>query len=203
MASWSLSWKGLGPVLVAGWLGIGPVHGQQTKPTDDDVDRAIRACSLGTTTDAGVEGGLDLLKHRILSGEGKVSEGEIPSVIGSGVQSDAAKVDIFDRIQKCVVARVYGATVTPSTPQSHDPNALYQYGEPVADVQGAVISQAQGMVTFQALHTAGKADPTREVEYQDWVLSCPDLPRPPPNAFVGQFSGVVAGEKCTIVRKAP
>jgi hypothetical protein len=86
---------------------------------------------------------------------------------------------------------------------ARNPNALYQYGEPVADVQGAVISQAQGIVTFQGMHTTGKADPTREVEYQDWVLLCPDLPRPPSNAFVGQFSGVVAGGRCTILRKAP
>jgi len=86
---------------------------------------------------------------------------------------------------------------------ARNPNALYQYGEAVAEVQGAVISQANGTVTFQAIRTAGKADAAREVEYQDWVLRCPDLPGPRPGTFVGQFSGVVAGATCTIVGKMP
>jgi hypothetical protein len=91
---------------------------------------------------------------------------------------------------------------SPTVPPPRNPNALYQYGEAVAEVQGAVISQANGTVTFQAIHTAGKADPSREVEYQDWVLRCPDLAAPRPGVF-GQFSGVVAGATCTIVRKIP
>lgn len=84
---------------------------------------------------------------------------------------------------------------------ARNPNALYQYGEPVAEVQGAVISQANGIVTFQALHTSGKADKAREVEYQDWVLRCPQLPAPAPNVVVGQFIGMVAGATCDIIRK--
>jgi hypothetical protein len=106
---WCLLWQGVLAALLAGWLGVGPARTQQAKPTDEDVDRAIRVCSLGTKTDAQVEGGLNLLKKRILSGEGRFSQSEIPAVIGSGVQTDAAKIDVFDRIQKCVVERVYGA----------------------------------------------------------------------------------------------
>jgi hypothetical protein len=90
-------------------------------------------------------------------------------------------------------------TVTPR----RNPDALYQYGEIVAEVQGAVISQANGIMTFQFLRTAGKADSDRELEFRDWVLRCPNLPRPPPNTFVGQFSGVMSGGTCTIVRKMP
>jgi hypothetical protein len=86
---------------------------------------------------------------------------------------------------------------------ARNPNALYQYGEPVAEVQGAVISQANGIVTFQALHTSGKADKTREVEYQDWVLRCPQLPAPAPNVMVGQYNGMVWGATCDIIRKRP
>jgi hypothetical protein len=104
-----LFWLGLLPALVAGWLGGGAARSQQAKPTDEDVDRAIRACSLGTRTDAQVEGGLNLLKRRILTGEGKFSQSEIPSVIGMGVQTDEAKINIFERIQKCVVEWVHGA----------------------------------------------------------------------------------------------
>jgi hypothetical protein len=72
-------------VLSVCWLVFGEGHAQQTKPTDDDVDRAILVCSLGTRRDAEVEGGLNLLKRRILTGEGKFSYTEIPSVIGTGV----------------------------------------------------------------------------------------------------------------------
>ena len=75
--------------------------------------------------------------------------------------------------------------------------------ESVADVPGAVISQANGTVIFQMICTTGLADPTREVQYQDWMLNCPDLPRPAPNTFVGQFSGMIVGEKCSIIRKLP
>lgn len=79
-----------------------------------------------------------------------------------------------------------------------DPNALYQYDEKVGDVQGAVVSPANSTVSFQVVRSNGKADPTRNVEYQDWKLSCPDLPRPGPNEIVGQFIGMVVGLKCTI-----
>ena len=102
------------------------------------------------------------------------------------------KMEIFNTLQKKLI---------PDTPPTRNPNALYQYNEAVAEVQGAAASQANGTITFQFVRTTGKADPTREVEYQDWVLSCPDLPRPKPNEFVGQFMGVLAGEVCRIIRK--
>jgi hypothetical protein len=86
----------------------GAAHGQSRRPTNEDVDIAIRVCTLGTRTDASLEGGLNLLKRRILTGEGSFSYSEIPSVIGTGVQGDEAKIRIFDQMQKCVVARVYG-----------------------------------------------------------------------------------------------
>jgi hypothetical protein len=91
----------------------------------------------------------------------------------------------------------------PAVQPPRNPDALYQYGESVAEVQGAVISQANGIVTFQFLRTAGKADSDREFEFRDWVLRCPNLPRPRPNTFFGQFSGVMSSETCTIVRKMP
>lgn len=77
------------------------------KPTDDDVERAIRACSAGTKAAAELEGGLNLLKKRIVTGEGKFSKSDIPSVIGSGVQTDAAKIGLFEKIQQCVVKQIY------------------------------------------------------------------------------------------------
>jgi hypothetical protein len=106
-------WRGFVLAAVVSWAAAGTAQSQQAKPTDEDVDRAIRVCSLGTKTDAKVEGGLNLLKRRILSGEGSFSYAEIPSVIGSGMQTEEGKIQVFDRIQKCVVTRVYGAAQTP------------------------------------------------------------------------------------------
>jgi hypothetical protein len=88
------------------WIGIGAAYGQQTRPTDEDVDRAIRVCTVGQKFDAKVEGGLSVLKRRMVSGEGSISQSEIPSVIGTEVKSDQAKIQLFEMIQKCVVARV-------------------------------------------------------------------------------------------------
>jgi hypothetical protein len=120
------------------------------------------------------------------------------TIMSDKTLSTPEKVKLFADIRPAFNSQAARDLATP-----RNPNALYQYGEPVADVQGAVISQANGTVTFQAVHTTGKADRTREVEYQSWVLRCPELPGPPPNAIVGQYSGMVVGEKCSIVRKAP
>ncbi len=100
------------------------------------------------------------------------------------------------------VRAAFGSSTTGDARPTRNPNALYQYGDAVAEVQGAVISQANGIVTIQSVRPTGKADPGREVEYQDWVLTCPDLPAPRPNVIVGQFSGLLVGETCRIIRKA-
>ena len=117
------------------------------------------------------------------------------------IMSDA-KLPTAEKIR--LWTEVRNAFSTPSsgnaTPQ-HDPNALYQYDEKVGDVQGAVVSPANSVVTFEIVRPNGKADPTRNVEYQDWELSCPDLPRPGPNEIVGQFIGMVVGLRCTIIGK--
>jgi hypothetical protein len=107
------------------------------------------------------------------------------------------KLKIFDDLQ----AKLIVSSAAPSA--ARNPNAIYQYGESVGEVQGAVISQANGIVTFQTVHTSGKADPNRDVEYQNWVLRCPNLPAPAPGTTAGMFSGVIAGEKCAIIGKVP
>jgi len=121
----SLSRHGLFLAIVASWLGISVGNGQQTKPTDEDIDRAIHACSLGKQTDTQIEGGLSLLKHRILTGEGKFSQSEIPSVIGSAVQTDDAKITLFDRMQKCVIQHMYGGTRSSRIPDEILPGFAY------------------------------------------------------------------------------
>ena len=100
------SWQGLLLALMVSSMVIATARSQQTKVTDNDVNLAIRICSLGTKKDAGVNAGLDFLKRRILTGHGGISESEIPSVLGSGVQSDESKVVLFNNIQKCVVERI-------------------------------------------------------------------------------------------------
>jgi hypothetical protein len=92
------------------------VSSAHAKTTDEEIDQAIRICSIGTKYDGRVEGGLNLLKRRILSGEGEISYSEIPSVIGKEVSSDEAKIQLFDRIQKCVIARVSNVIIEDTPP---------------------------------------------------------------------------------------
>ena len=94
--------------LIAGWLGISTAYAGQAKPTENNVNIAIYSCSLGQTTNSGFDVGLNSLKKRILSGGIQFSRSEIPSVIGTGVQADEAKIVLFDHIQKCVIEHVYG-----------------------------------------------------------------------------------------------
>jgi hypothetical protein len=111
----------MGMTIVATSLQWGTAHGQACRPSNEDVDIAIRMCTLGERTDAKVEGGLNLLKRRLLSGEGSLSYSEIPSVIGSGPVTDTAKIQLFERMQSCVVAQLCGPPLprplqpTPST----------------------------------------------------------------------------------------
>src|SRR5258708_5406718 len=53
------------------------------------------------------------------------------------------KLKVFDMLQKKLIADAVHQDLRPI----RNPNALYQYSEAVADVQGAVISQANGTVT--------------------------------------------------------
>lgn len=93
---------------------------------------------------------------------------------------------------------------SPTVKPERNPNQLYQYGEAVADVEGATVKQGNGIVIFQVIKTNGKADQGKNVEYQDWILHCPVLPAPPPNASVGLYIGMVAGPTvCNIIGKQP
>jgi hypothetical protein len=93
------------------------------------------------------------------------------------------------------------APASPPAPEpARDPNALYQYGAPVAEGMGGILDQAHGVIKFQAIRSSGKADPTREFEYQDWVVRCPQMPTPPPNTLYGQYIGMAVGGICEIVR---
>jgi hypothetical protein len=137
-----------------------------------------------------------------VSGTGEINSTEYQGVVQQQLAATLqdvrnCKITIFNTLQQ----KLLPDAASPPQQPTRDPNALYQYGEPVADVQGAVISQANGTVTFQVIRSSGKANPAREVEYQNWVLSCPHIPAPPPNTYVGQFNGMAVGETCTIVRK--
>ena len=154
-----------------------------------------------------IKGELGILRKRLgnlgLFGTGVLGSSEYEGVVREQLAialQDAreCKAKIFDMLQKKLIPN----TSDQERRSMRNPNALYQYDEKVAEVQGAVISQANGVVTFQAIRTAGKADPAREVEYQDWVLRCPNLPKPHPDVIIGQFIGVIAGAVCDIFRKS-
>jgi hypothetical protein len=94
----------------------------------------------------------------------------------------------------------FGGFASQLPPENRDPNALYQFDAIVGSVQGAVLSPEHSAVTFVAIRLSKPVDPQREIQYQDWVLICNDLPEPP-NGFVGMYSAVVAGAKCRIAGK--
>jgi hypothetical protein len=90
----------------------------------------------------------------------------------------------------------------PAGPQNRNPDSLYQYDEDVGSVVGALISQGNGLVTFQAVRSSGKLDASKEVEFRDYVLMCSGLPpAPPPNVITGVAISVSSGVQCTIIRR--
>lgn len=75
---------------------------------------------------------------------------------------------------------------------SRNPDGLYQLGQEVATVVGAVIDEGNSLVTFPMVRSAGKLDATKEVEYRDLVLRCSGLPpAPPPNVMSGMTVSVL------------
>ena len=94
------------------------------------------------------------------------------------------KIHIFDTLEAKLIAS--------PAPTPRDPDALYQDGEIVGEVQGARIDRGNSLVSFQSVRTQGNADQIREIEYQDWVLRCPDLPAPRRDTIAGMFIDVVA-----------
>ena len=119
-----------------GWtyLGLGLISGfsmsaHAAKPTDSEVDTAIHACSAGQAIDAKMEGGLQLLRKRIVGGGGAIHYSEIPSVIGSSVSGDEAKTMLFEKIQNCIVKNTYGSIPTPRSEFRDGPNVSFGCGD--------------------------------------------------------------------------
>jgi|SRR5215831_3596195 len=81
-----------------------------------------------------------------------------------------------------------------------NPDGLYQLGEQVATVDGASIDRGNSLVVFQFVRSAGKLDPSKEVEFRDFVLQCVGLPlAAPTNAKSGFTSTVSGGAQCKII----
>jgi hypothetical protein len=90
--------------------------------------------------------------------------------------------------------------LNPPQPTSRDPDGLYQLNQEVGSVGPANIDQANSTVTFQGVRSAGKLDPTREVEYRDFILRCEGLPMAPPaNSFSGTVISMSTEAHCKIV----
>ncbi|NNM58052.1 hypothetical protein [Acidocella sp.] len=99
-------------------------------------------------------------------------------------------------------APVYVAAIPNSNLAQRDPDGIYQHGQIVATVQGANVNVAHGTITFQTIRsTTGTANPDIECEYRDWVIMCPDLPRPRPNVNAATFALMVLGGSATIIRQ--
>ena len=84
-----------------------PAH---ATPTAQEVDTAIKICTVGTAIDGTLQAGLDALKTRLLSGSASLTihYSEIPSVIGTPLVDDRVKERVFYHIQDCVVKHTYG-----------------------------------------------------------------------------------------------
>ena len=68
---------------------------------------------------------------------------------------DAAlnKIKIANRVDGLAASRTTGAGPSPNTAGADDPDALYQSGQHVADINGARIDRTHGIVSFDRLTT--------------------------------------------------
>jgi hypothetical protein len=188
----------------------------QLKALKEITDTADRICGAvsqsGQSTAIEISGDVKAELSRLakiladlgIAGTGKITTQNYEGVLQqelSGTLRDIrqCKLTIFSSLKQVFFSSPPSSPSVPSSAPARDPNALYQYGEPVVEGQGGVVDQAHGIVRFQGMRTAGKADPSREFEYQDWIVRCPDLPTPRPNAFYGPYSGLVTGGTCTLI----
>lgn len=161
-------------MLVAGCFGVVTAYGQQTMPTDADIDRAIHACSIGTKTDAEIESGLTLLKKRILSSEGKITYSEIPSVIGGSVQTDEAKVRLFEKIQECVVQKVYPTKSSDNLPPCAPHTSLCITPQQGGVVQNVHIDGWYVGCDYQRILEMGGSGEIKQFYMKNAVDRCPN-----------------------------
>jgi hypothetical protein len=105
-------------------------------------------------------------------------------------ERDAAKLQVVD-LQR----EIDRLKSQPPATSSRKMDSLYQLGEEVGTVRGAMTNFGNSSVSFQAVASNGKLDPSREVEYQDYVLRCNGLPQPA--LFL---SATIGGTQCTILR---
>jgi hypothetical protein len=142
------------------------------------------------------------LVRRLANGE-VAGQGAIDRSEFEGLSQDATAIAMGDdrACRERLFGKMFDAVSAAVVQPARNPNALYQYDEKVADVQGAVVLPSQGTASFQMIHMIAQIDPTHELEYQDWVLVCPDLPQPK-KGFVGLTSGMITGMSCRTVRRA-
>jgi hypothetical protein len=111
--------------------------------------------------------------------------------------------ELQDRIkglEQQLVSRQETGRSPSAAASARDPDGLYQLNEEVGSVGPANIDQGNGVVTFHGVRSAGKLDPTREVEYRNFILRCEGLPMAPrPGTFSGSVSSVSTGAQCKIV----
>jgi hypothetical protein len=80
-----------------------------------------------------------------LSGTGKLESQQFEGVLQE--QLAPTLKDVRD-CKLTVLKMVLDQVRTASMSQARDPNSLYQYGEIVGEVQGAIVQQANGTIQF-------------------------------------------------------
>jgi hypothetical protein len=169
---------------------------KETKGTKDEaqIQGDVRAQLSGLASKLGAEAEV--------SGKGSIDRSGF-----EGLTQDATALalagdrDCRERLFNRMFDKATSAQTAPAQP-THNPNALYRYNEKIAEVQGAVIQQSEGEISFQVVHTTAQIDPAQELQYQDWIIVCPGLPKPK-QAFVGTTNGMIIGLRCRIIRRAP
>lgn len=105
----------------------------------------------------------------------------------------------IDRLNLRIAALEAQRPAQPIAPP-RNPDGLYQLDIEVGTVGPAYIDLGHSTVTFQGVRSLGNLDPTKEVEFRDFVLQCDGLPMAP-RGFSGSVSSVSTGARCDIVRR--
>jgi hypothetical protein len=160
----------LASVVLACGIASSPSKADSAQILTQISDTADRLCgnvgesghSTNTEVKGDVKAELNGLAKRLaelgLTGTGTIRSEEYEGVLQQDLTENLKNVrdcrlKVFSYLQDKLLP------AQPAEVSTHrNPNALYQYGELVADIQGASISQSSGVVFFQEVRTYGKAD---------------------------------------------
>ena len=86
-----------------------------------------------------------------------------------------------------------------------DPNGLYQSHKKVGNVGAATFTDGDRSVMFDMVHLSDYPDPTRPLQYRNWLISCQWAQRAHPKPLVrNTVSIMIAGpQPCEVFSRPP